>query len=87
MLSLFFIICVSFFFAQDFTSCYSDYNLNRSIYSIGDTLTADDQNRQFQVCNGSNGYDTGDNFSFSDFNGNQNGGEYKITLISMNATW
>ena len=87
MFSLFLIISLSIFIAQDFNPCYSENNLNRSIYSIGDTLSVDDQNRQFQVCNGSNGYDTGDNFSFSDFNGNQNNGDYKITLISMNATW
>ena len=53
---------------------------NRSIYSIGDTLSFEDQNMQYPVCNGSGGYSTGDSFSFSDLSG-------KITLISMNATW
>jgi len=57
-----------------------DFLTNRSIYSIGDTLSIDDQNMLFPVCNGSGNYSTGDSFSFSDLNG-------KITLISMNATW
>ena len=53
---------------------------NRSIYSIGDTLSIEDQDMLFPVCNGSGNYSTGDFFSFSDLSG-------KITLISMNATW
>ena len=58
----------------------------RSIYEIGDTLSIEDQNIQFPMCNGSGNYETGDNFSFADFNGNIND-EYKISFISMNATW
>jgi hypothetical protein len=64
-----------------------DINLNRSIYSVGDTLSVEDQNMLFPVCNGSDDYSTGDSFFFSDLNGDINGGDYKITLISMNATW
>ena len=60
---------------------------NRSIYSIGDTLSIEDQNILFPVCNGSGDYSTGDSFSFSDLNGDLNGGNYQITIISMNATW
>ena len=60
---------------------------NRSIYSVGDTLSEEDQNMEFPVCNGAGDYSTGDSFSFSDLNGDLNGGDYKITLISMNATW
>ena len=60
---------------------------SRSIYNIGDTLSIEDQNRLYPICNGSGNYQTGDNFSFSDLNGDLNGGDYKLTLISMNATW
>ena len=68
--------------------CQIEENLDfRSIYEIGDTLSIDDQNFFYPVCNGADGYETGDYFSFSDLNGNLNGGNYKITLISMNATW
>ena len=75
-------------FSQEINCLLEDSSTNnRSIYSPGDTLSIDDQNMLFPVCNGSDGYDTGDSFSFSDLNGNLNGGDYKITLISMNATW
>jgi len=60
---------------------------SRSIYSVGETLTDEDQNILFPVCNGSGDYTTGDSFSFADLNGELNGGDYKITIISMNATW
>lgn len=69
------------------SDCISEKSIfERSIYEIGDTLSIEDQNVQFPVCNGSGNYETGDNFSFSDFNGNNND-EYKISIISMNATW
>ena len=59
----------------------------RTEYSIGDTLTIEDQNVLYPVCHGSGEYETGDSFSFADLNGDFNGGDYKITLIGMNATW
>ncbi len=59
----------------------------RTVYSIGDTLSAEDQSTIYEVCNGSGNYETGDSFTFADFNGDLNGGNYKILLISMNATW
>tara|TARA_Y100000996_G_scaffold387573_1_gene346470 strand:- start:180 stop:422 length:243 start_codon:yes stop_codon:yes gene_type:complete len=67
-------------FSEQETCLVEDSVSNRSIYSIGDTLSIDDQNILFPVCNGSGNYSTGDSFSFSDLDG-------KITLISMNATW
>ena len=66
--------------------CPSEHSI-RSIYNIGDTLSVEDQNMLFPVCNGSGDFSTGDSFSFSDLNGNENGGDYKFTIISMNATW
>ena len=88
------LILLLIFFSIIFSNqnlCYSN-NINsvldsRSIYSIGDTLSFEDQNRLYPVCSGNNVYQTNDLFSFSDINGNLNGGSYKITLISMNATW
>ena len=81
-----FIIHFSFLISQT-PNCIPENSLfERSIYEIGDTLSTEDQNILFPVCNGSGNYETGDNFSFSDFNGNIND-EYKISIISMNATW
>ena len=86
-LFIFPILLVSFLLSQE-TYCLTENSiLDRSIYDIGDTLSIEDQNILFPVCNGSGDYSTGDFFSFSDLNGNINGGEYKITIISMNATW
>ena len=86
-LFVFSILLFSFSFSQ-ITQCLAEkLVINRSIYDIGDTLSIEDQNILFPVCNGSGNYSTGDFFSFSDLNGNENGGEYKITIVSMNATW
>ena len=83
---VFLILLTSTFFSQSY--CPTDNQImNRSIYSVGDTLSVEDQNILFPVCNGSGDYSTGDLFSFSDLNGDLNGGDYKLTLISMNATW
>ena len=68
------------------TENFLDEN-NRSIYSIGDTLTIEDQLLEFSICHGDGNYEIGDIFSFSDFNGNLNGGDYKVSVVSMNATW
>ena len=69
------------------STCRIENSNLRSYYEIGDTLTFEDQNLLFHVCNGSGDYSTGDSFKLSDLNGNENDGDYKITLISMNATW
>jgi len=87
MKRIFLIFIISSLFSQ-FEYCPIENQVtNRSIYNVGDTLSIEDQNRVFPVCNGSGGFSTGDPFSFSDLNGDLNGGDYKITLISMNATW
>ena len=56
-------------------------------YDVGDTLSIEDQQRPYNVCHSDNNYLVGDTFTFSDFNGNENGGNYNIIIISMNATW
>lgn len=84
---IFLLIFISALFSQS-TYCTTENQIStRSIYSVGDTLSIEDQNILFPVCNGSGDYSTGDSFSFSDLNGDLNGGEYKLTIISMNATW
>ena len=87
MFFIFFILCFTFLLSQTTICPIENQISNRSIYSVGDTLSTEDQNILFPVCNGADGYNAGDFFSFSDLNGNVNGGEYKITIISMNATW
>jgi len=59
----------------------------RSTYSVGDTITFQDQSLEYNVCHSDDHYGVGDSFSLSNYNGDLNGGNYKIFLISMNATW
>ncbi len=81
-----FLLCTSLY--SENRSCRSDFqDFNRSIYSIGDTLSLVDQNLSFDVCHGDGTTNAGESFKFSDLNGNLNGGDYNIILISMNATW
>ena len=56
-------------------------------YDIGDTLSIEDQQRTYNVCNSDNNYQVGETFTFNDFNGYENGGNFNIIIISMNATW
>ena len=84
---IFSLLFITSLFSQEINCPTENSLMNRSIYSIGDTLSIEDQNILFPVCNGADDYSTGDSFSFSDLNGDLNGGEYKITVISMNATW
>ena len=87
MLFVLSLLLLSFLYSE-FSYCPIENNISsRSLYNVGDTLSIEDQTRLFPVCNGSGEYSTGDSFSFSDSNGEVNGGNYKITLISMNATW
>ena len=74
------LLLITSLFSQE-TNCLNENSIsNRSLYNIGDTLSIEDQNLLFPICNGSGDYSTGDSFYFSDLSG-------KITLISMNATW
>ena len=79
----------SFLFSNSNESCVLEQPQFqfRTVYNIGDTLSIEDQNQLYPVCNGSNDYETGDSFKFADLNGHLNGGDYKFTIISMNATW
>ena len=52
-------------FSQEVTCSVENSLKSRSFYSPGDTLSIEDQNMLFPVCNGSDGYNTGDSFSFS----------------------
>ena len=63
------------------------FSNHRSYYSVGDTLSFEDQYLEYNVCHSDGDYEIGNSFSFSDYNGAVNGGDYKVSLISMNATW
>ena len=71
--------------------CFSSDNPSvftyRSYYDIGDTLSIEDLQRPYNVCHSDNNYLVGDMFTFNDFNGYENDGNFNIIIISMNATW
>ena len=66
-------------------SCFSI--LSAQSYCAGDQINASDLDTQYEVCYGSGNYETGDSWSLKDYDGSQNGGQYKILFIDMSATW
>jgi len=56
-------------------------------YCAGDEVGIEHQNTMFEVCYASGDYEVGNNWSLADFNGELNGGDYRITFIDMSATW
>ena len=66
-------------------NCFSF--LSAQAYCAGDQINDSDLNAQYEVCYGSGNYETGDSWSLSDYDGSQNGGQYKILFIDMSATW
>ena len=79
------ILLISIVFTEN-NLCELPVNNFRSFYSIGDTISIEDQSHPYQICYSSEEV-TADTFRLADFNGNLNGGDYKIILISMNAAW
>ena len=53
-------------------------------YETGNTVSPDHQNIPYAICYGEY---PADNLQLSDFNGYQNGGDFKIIWIEMLATW
>ena len=72
---------------SDKPSDNSSVFISRSSYDIGDTLSIEDQQRPYNVCHSDNNYLVGETFTFNDFNGYENGGNFNIIIISMNTTW
>ena len=63
-------------------------NLNVSMllgaYEIGDIMSEEDQNIEYDICYGDYPEEV---FKFADINGTINGGDYKIAVIGLSATW
>ena len=68
-----------------FLSCFS--MLSAQTYCSGDQVSTAHQNISHEVCAGFEGYETGDTFKLSDYNGELNGGNYHIIFIDMSASW
>tara|TARA_B110000438_G_scaffold225966_1_gene220105 strand:+ start:204 stop:419 length:216 start_codon:yes stop_codon:yes gene_type:complete len=55
-----------------------------AVYEVGEQISSADQNISFDICSGD--YPTS-TLSLSDFNGDLNGGNYKVIHIDMSASW
>ena len=63
-------------------------NILFGYYSVGDTISIEDQQISAVICFGSHPLDTTlSTFSLSDFNGDLNGGHYGVTMLSIQASW
>ena len=56
-------------------------------YNEGDYVSDDHQNITMTTCYAGNGYDEGDLWKLSDWNGQSNGGHHNVIVISMAASW
>ena len=54
-------------------------------YGVGDQISIDRQNMEFEFCYPGN--QVGNSFSFAQHNGNLNGGNYQVLMIEISATW
>ncbi len=57
---------------------------NRTHYLVGETISIEDQQMEHDVCYGEYPNDT---FRFADVNGDLNGGDYKVIMARLNASW
>ena len=55
-----------------------------AVYVEGQEISIEDQNISFDICSGDYPAST---LSLSDFNGDLNGGDYKVMHIDMSASW
>ena len=55
-----------------------------AVYNVGETVSVSHQNINFPVCYGD--YPS-NNLKLADFNGDLNGGDYKVIMIDMSASW
>ena len=56
-------------------------------YGEGDSISLENQNISYSVCNGTSDYPLGSAWSLADYNGNLNGSNYKVLMFDIVATW
>ena len=55
-----------------------------AVYEVGEQISIEDQQQLFDICSGDYPEST---LRLSDFNGDLNGGDYKVIHIDMSASW
>ena len=57
-------------------------------YEVGETISMAHQNAEFDICYGAELDPNNDGiFSFSEYNGDLNGGQYHVIFLEMMTTW
>ena len=55
---------------------------------VGQTLTEEQLNTEFEICYGNDDYNVGDTFKLSDYDGSSNSsGNHYVTLLNIDASW
>ena len=57
------------------------------IYNVGDVVSTSDQNVTLSVCDQTSEYSVGDEVSLASWNGDLNGGDYRVIWLEMSASW
>ena len=57
------------------------------VYNVGDTVTISDQNVTLSVCDQTSEYSVGEEVSLASWNGDLNGGDYRVIWLEMSASW
>ena len=57
-----------------------------AVYSVGQTVSNSDQNITLEGCSTNSEY-YGQEFKLADWNGELNGGDYKVIWLEMSASW
>ena len=63
------------------------FSFTFALYNVGQTVSLNDQNITFDVCNSSNPQTGGSELKLADLNGDLNGGQYYVFHIDMAASW
>ena len=57
-------------------------------YEVGDKISSLHQDQEFSICYGSELDPNGDGvFTFSEYNGDLNGGQYYVIFLEMGTSW
>jgi len=62
-------------------------SLSFAVYTTGQTISISDQNVTLDVCDATSEYSIGDPVKLADWNGDLNGGDYKVIWLEMSASW
>ena len=57
-----------------------------AVYNVGQTVSTSDQNVTLEGCATNSDY-YGESFKLADWNGDINGGDYKVIWLEMSASW